>query len=375
MSGISPPAGRSVLMLISSLTGGGAERAMTELANFLTRRGWQVDIVTFDAQGSVDFYPLDSAVVRRRISVSPSRPSSLFHRLLGNVRRIAAIRRTLRAQPPDVALAFMDTANVLLILAARGLRVPTVIAERIDPAMNTTVTRPWRIARRIFYRHADADVAQTRAAAEWLRQECTVHPHVIANALRALPAPPNTREPLVLSVGRLEHQKGFDVLLKAFSAAHAAFPRWRLAIVGDGPLRGSLEALAGELGLSEVVDFLGRRADIEQWYARASVVAQASRFEGFPNVVLEAMGMGAAVISTDCRSGPRELISDGDNGVLVPVDDVDALADALCSLLGDADRRRRLGQAALHVREQFSAQQVLPRWETLLTHPRLDCAR
>jgi GalNAc-alpha-(1->4)-GalNAc-alpha-(1->3)-diNAcBac-PP-undecaprenol alpha-1,4-N-acetyl-D-galactosaminyltransferase len=356
---------RSVLMLIGSLAGGGAERAMTELANFLIGRGWQVEIVTFDAQRGHDLYLLDPKVRRHHVEVL-AQPSSTLLRLVANVRRIAAIRSELRARRPDVALAFMETANVLLVLSTRGLQTPAVVAERTDPAMNTGVAAPWRIARRVLYRRAAAVVAQTTAAAQWLRQECAVQPIVIGNALRPLPPPPASREPLVLSVGRLVHQKGFDLLLRAFKATRLSFPEWRLAIVGDGPLRHCLEAQTEQLGLRAVVDFAGQRADIEQWYARASIVAQASRLEGFPNAVLEAMGMGAAVVSTDCRSGPRELITDEANGVLVPVDDLGAFAAALCSLMGDSDRRHRLGTAALAVRERFSSQRILSRWEALL---------
>jgi GalNAc-alpha-(1->4)-GalNAc-alpha-(1->3)-diNAcBac-PP-undecaprenol alpha-1,4-N-acetyl-D-galactosaminyltransferase len=346
---------------------------MTELANFLTRRAWDVEIVTFDAQRRDDSYPLEPEVRRYHVGV-PLRPRSHMLRVWSNIRRVAAIRAELRARRPGVALAFMESANVLLILSTRGLGVPTVVAERTDPAMNTEVTPPWRLARRILYRRADAVVAQTASAAQWLQQECAVRALVIANALRTLPSPSDVREPLVLSVGRMVHEKGFDILLQAFGTTRTAFPQWRLAILGDGPLRPALEALAIELGLGDAVEFAGYCADIEKWYARASVVAQASRFEGFPNVVLEAMGMGAAVVSTDCRSGPRELISNGENGILVPVGDVSALASALHLLMGDAPRRRRLGDAALNVRERFSATKMLARWETLLINASLDCA-
>jgi GalNAc-alpha-(1->4)-GalNAc-alpha-(1->3)-diNAcBac-PP-undecaprenol alpha-1,4-N-acetyl-D-galactosaminyltransferase len=112
---------------------------------------------------------------------------------------------------------------------------------------------------------------------------------VLPNALRRLPYPTAQQEPMVFSVGRMETQKAFDVLLRAFAAVSAEFPGWRLTIVGEGPLRRELQALAAELQFSPRVEFAGRRTDIETWHGRGAIVAQAPRFEGFPNAVLEAM--------------------------------------------------------------------------------------
>jgi GalNAc-alpha-(1->4)-GalNAc-alpha-(1->3)-diNAcBac-PP-undecaprenol alpha-1,4-N-acetyl-D-galactosaminyltransferase len=355
----------SVVMIIPSLGSGGAERAMSELANFLADRHWRVCIVTFQNEPTADFYPLRRAIHRVHLQCADSWPGPAG-KLLSNLSRTLALRRALREQACDVALAFMETANVLAILATRGLGMRTVVAERIDPAMNTTVPAVWQLGRRALYRYADAVVAQTETAASWLRRRCGVKVKVLPNALRRLPDPSAQREPMVLSVGRMEPQKGFDVLLRAFAAVSADFPSWRLAIVGDGSLRRELQHLAAELQLLPCVEFAGRRTDIETWYGRAAIVAQASRFEGFPNAVLEAMGMGAAVISTDCRSGPRELISAGHDGLLVPVDDVSELASALRSLMGNAQQRDRLGRAAMCVRERYAANSVLGQWEQLL---------
>lgn len=352
--------------VISSLGAGGAERAMSELAAFLVAKGWDVALATFDSADTIDFYPLPSQV--RRVHLARSGPTrSLFAKLAANAGRGRALRSLIRREQPDVVLSFMETTNVLCLLATVGLRIPVVVAERIDPSMHVEVPRPWRTARRFLYRRAAAVVAQTEAAADWLRHHCRTQVDVIPNALRQLPRPATARAPLVLAIGRIQPQKGFDLLLDAFARIHRRHPEWRLAIVGDGDQRAALQARASSLGLGDHIEWPGRSNEVEAWYARASVVAVPSRFEGFPNVLLEAMAMGAAVVAADCRSGPREMVVPGENGLLVPVDDSAALAAALEQLLSDSALRARLGAAATDVRSRFGAEKILSMWMALLT--------
>jgi GalNAc-alpha-(1->4)-GalNAc-alpha-(1->3)-diNAcBac-PP-undecaprenol alpha-1,4-N-acetyl-D-galactosaminyltransferase len=362
-----------VLLVIYSLGAGGAERALSELACHLVAKGWRVTLATFDNGTVPDFYPLAPGIHRHRmLNQVPTHRS--YRKIAANMERVRSLRAVMRSELPDVVLSFMETANVLALLAARGLKLPVVAAERIDPAVNNTVPAAWRLARRLLYRRAHTVVAQTAAAAQWLREKCACRSQVIPNALRQLPSLPSgacltetvSREPIVLSVGRLEAQKGVDVLLRAFACVCSSVPGWRLVVVGDGPLRSTLELLAKQLDISDRVQWIGRTHAVEDWYARCSVVAQASRFEGFPNVVLEAMGMGAAVVSTDCRSGPSELISHGINGLLVPVDDVATLAKSLLLLMNDEPLRQRLGSAALLVRKRYAPDSVFAQWEQLL---------
>jgi GalNAc-alpha-(1->4)-GalNAc-alpha-(1->3)-diNAcBac-PP-undecaprenol alpha-1,4-N-acetyl-D-galactosaminyltransferase len=355
------------VLAISSLSAGGAERALTELAAYLARQRWEVLLSTFDANPStVDFYDVHPAVRRCRL-INPPSPAGALGKLWANGRRIGALRRLLKAEKPDVVLGFMETTTVKCLLAAWGLDIPVVAAERTDPLMYLPhLPRPWRLARRLLYRRAAAVSAQTESAAAWLRKECHTDVQVIPNGLRALPDASGPRDTLVLSVGRLDAWKGHDVLLRAFARVADTFPEWRLAIVGDGLSRDALRALAESLGIAGRVDWVGRTAEVEAWYARAAVFALASRFEGFPNVLLEAMGMGAAVISTDCRSGPREIISNGKNGLLVPVDDVAALARGLRRLISDPTLRQDLGLRAQDVREAYGEDRVLERWRGLL---------
>ena len=358
------------VFVISTLGAGGAERAMSELARFLAGHGWSIVLASFEAETSVDFFSLHPAVRRARLG-NPRPARSLAGKLAANLRRALALRALIAHEKPGVVLSFMETSNVLALIASAGLQVPVVVAERTDPSQHIAVPKMWRLGRRWLYRRASSVVAQTESAADWLRRHCHCAVQVIPNALRELPQPGGGREPLLLSVGRLEAVKGFDVILHAFARVSRRFPAWRVVIVGDGSLRDELHALAQELDVAARVDWLGRRSDIEHWYARAGLVAQASRFEGFPNVLLEAMGMGAAVISTDCRSGPREIITHGDNGWLVPVDDVTAMASGMQALMANEEARQSLGRSAMAVRERFAPASILGQWERLLMAARV----
>jgi glycosyltransferase involved in cell wall biosynthesis len=133
-----------------------------------------------------------------------------------------------------------------------------------------------------------------------------------------------------------------------------------------GPEHARLVAQCGALGLSDRVEFSGRVRDVELWLSRAGLVVQPSRFEGFPNAVLEAMGMGAPVISADCPAGPAEIIDNGKNGWLVPVEDAMALARAMERLLADASLRQRLGHSAIAVRDRYRQEAVMEQWQSTL---------
>ncbi|HVO48294.1 MAG TPA: glycosyltransferase, partial [Steroidobacteraceae bacterium] len=161
-------------------------------------------------------------------------------------------------------------------------------------------------------------------------------------------------------------EKGFDVLLRAFAGIAAQFPQWRVGILGEGVERESLRRLSEELQLAARVEFAGEVREVETWMARAGLLVHPSRREGFPNVVLEAMGMGMAVISADCRAGPAELIENRVNGRLVPVDDVQALSRAMTELMSNPAERERLGGEARKVRERFAPERIMARWEACL---------
>lgn len=361
----------SLLLVISTLSAGGAERVMVDMANYLATSGWRITLVTMAGEEVEDFYPLHENV--RRVCLGLSKPTcTLVDKVRFNLRRIFALRRVFRRERPGVILSFMDVTNVLTLLASRGLGARVVVSERINPALNNTIEPEWAWLRKRVYWFADVVVAQTEAAAAWVGEVCRTEAVVIPNPLRSLPEAECERENLVVSVGRLTPQKGHDVLLRAFARVYGRISGWRLVILGEGEERAALLALSRELGMQDVVELVGRVTDVEMWLARSGLVVQASRFEGFPNALLEAMGMGATVISTDCPSGPDDILEDGVNGRLVPVDDVEALATAMTELMQDESKRARLGLAAREIRETYRQDRVLARWEAVLLGRKIE---
>jgi len=246
------------------------------------------------------------------------------------------------------------------------LRLRLVISERAPPSMDFTVSPVWRVLRRMLYSWSDDIVAQTREAAFWIGKNCRKEALVIPNALRPLPSIEEARQTLIVSIGRLEIVKGFDLLLRAFARIASEFPEWDVAIIGEGPEHENLVRMRDELNLANRVKFIGQVREVETWMARAGLVVQPSRFEGFPNVVLEAMGMGAAVVSADCPAGPADLIEDGVNGSLVPVEDVDSLANRIADLMLHPGVRERFGLEALKVKQRFRQELVMTKWEACL---------
>jgi glycosyltransferase involved in cell wall biosynthesis len=170
----------------------------------------------------------------------------------------------------------------------------------------------------------------------------------------------------ILAMGRLAPQKGFDLLLDAWSIASKRLPGWVLRIVGDGPMLAQLMRQASSLGVESRVIFAPFSDDPYSLYSGCGVFVLSSRFEGLPLVLIEAMMCGSACISFDCPNGPREVISDGVNGLLVPAERVDALAEAMVILGENSSLRQQLGEAARRVSKSFSEPRVAASWHEVL---------
>ena len=350
-----------LLLVIGALQAGGAERQLSEMANYWARGGAHVTLATWSERDVPDFYSLDPAVQRVWLGGVRVR-GGLLTWAAATAGAIRRLRRLLRELRPDALVSFIDISNLYSLLAGAGVGVRIIVTERTHPAINRTIRWPWRALRRICYRRADCVVAQTQAAAAWLAHACQARVTVIPNSLRPLPPAHAEREPLIVAIGRLSTEKGFDLLLRAFAAVAGEFPQWRLCILGEGAERAALARLLAALGLQERAQLPGEVREVEPWLARAALLVHPSRREGLPNAVLEAMGMGVAVIAADCRAGPAELIRDGVNGRLVPMDDLAALTGAMRELMAAPASREALGREARRVRQLYGQEAIMARW-------------
>ena len=356
-------------LVISSLQCGGAERVMTIMANYWAGTGWDITMLTLDDGAAPPFYELDRRV--RRVPLAVAQDSgNPFAALRDNLRRVRALRRSIRQSGPDAVLSFLDTTNVVTLLATPGLSVPVIVSERSDPARNSP-GGIWSQLRRLTYPMADVVVVQSKGALDYFSPKVQTRARIVPNPV-LLPRPSATvssvqpRRPTLVSMGRMVPAKGFDLLLRAFAELKDKHRDWTLVILGDGPLRTQLESLRDQLGLEQRVLMPGCVSNPYNFLLGSDLFVMPSRYEGFPNALCEAMACGLAVICTDCPSGPREIIRDGVDGVLVANEDVEALAKAMDWLMESETERKRLGERAYEVTERFSLNKVMRMWEDVL---------
>jgi GalNAc-alpha-(1->4)-GalNAc-alpha-(1->3)-diNAcBac-PP-undecaprenol alpha-1,4-N-acetyl-D-galactosaminyltransferase len=353
-------------LVISSLQGGGAERVMTNMANYWAAKQLKVTLLTFDDGAIPPFYTLDSRV--RHIPLAVARQSETKATALRNiVNRVWSLRRAIRDSQPDAVISFMDKTNVTTLLATRGSNVPVIVSERIDPRMQP-LDKSWERLRRLMYAWANLIVVQSEPALKYFPDSLQARAQVIPNPVLPAPAYRDSKgvNKSLISVGRLDHQKGFDLLLRAFASVRDRHGEWSLTILGEGPKRRELESLKNELGLNECVFLPGRVEDVYQRLAQADLFVMSSRYEGFPNALCEALSCGLPSISTDCPSGPREIINDGINGLLVANEDVAALAEAMDRLMESEVERNLLAKRAPEVTIRFGIEKVMEVWTDAL---------
>lgn len=369
-----------IVVIIESLCMGGAERVAVNLADHWANKGWDVTVVTL-ASEAMDFYELTPAVKRVALNL-PGGNGKLLPAIAANLPRIIALRKILRRIKPEVALAIMLTPNILLSLAAHGDKeLVAVGSEHLHPPA-LPMAKHWEFLRSYFYGRLNAVAALTSESSHWLslntraRKVCVIPNHIPFPFSNQEPILDNhivpTERRILLAVGRLCDQKGFDLLIRVFGRLSIRFPDWILVILGEGPDREALEAQVRATGLIDRVLMPGRAGNMVDWYEAADLFVMSSRYEGFGNTLLEAMAHGVPAVSFDCDTGPRDIIRNEVDGLIVPNGDLDAMETSLARLIDDENLRHRLGERAIEVRERFSADKVAHLWEQLFRDARVS---
>lgn len=341
-----------IIFVISAMNGGGAERVLATLANRYVRQGDEVTILM--VAGNESIYPLDEKVNILSIGL----PS--YGNILVQMNRLFNMRRYFKQHEGSVVVSFGTEINLFTIMSSLGLKNKVIVSERNDPNQ----FKHQKI-RDFVYGFCKNFVFQTEDAKKCFPKKIQKNSAVIPNPVRRqLPEPFwGNRENKIAVVGRLELQKNHSLLLKAFKDFYKMYPEWELHIFGKGKLEQELKNEAEELGIGKQVFFEGFRSDVLEKIRTYGMYVLSSNYEGISNSLIESMAMGMPCISTDCPIGGSAMcIKNKENGMLVPIGDVDALAEAMKALANDKKYARNIGREALKIREAFGEDKIIKKW-------------
>ena len=345
-----------IMMVITGMHSGGAERVMATLCNELVKTHSVQLLVLKDAASD---YQLDEKVELVGGNVSNQNV----------VASIRVVKKQIEQWKPDVVLSFMTKTNIIALCAklVTKTKAPFIIAERANPY---NAKKIFRIIRKYLYPLADGCVFQTRQAQDYYKNILKAESVVLRNPLNPdfkVEAYTGPHKKKIVTVGRLSVEKNQKLLIEAFARIAAKYPEHYVEIYGDGPLRAELENQIREEGMENRVFLMGRKNHIHEHIQDAELFVLPSNSEGMPNALLEAMALGLPSVATDCPIGGSAVIVDNDkNGVLIPMNDPQALAQAMDRVLSDDAFSEKLRTNAVKVLDDFETAKVCGLWEQYL---------
>lgn len=368
-----------ILRSVASLAG--TERIMTDKMNYLAEQGFEIMLVTYEQGQHPVSFPLHPSIQRVDLDCrfftfsSMPLPRRLFA-ILNMQRRFGkSLRQVVDSFKPSLILTTTYSINVLDKITA--CHTPCIVESHIY--MKSLLrhhefphTSPmhwmmaWMDARRLRdIRKAEWLVTLTEADTRaWQgKMKCLTIPNFVTRLPHTLAE--KTERKTIISVGRLDWQKGYDKLIQAWSKIAERHKDWQVSVYGDGPLRNSLESQVREAGLQDSFHFHPATADIYTEYQKSDFYVMTSDYEGFGLVLVEAMACGLPCISFDCPVGPSEIISEGKDGFLVPLGDTDLLAERMEWLISHPDERMKMGEAAREDAQRFEKEKIMKQWMLL----------
>ena len=355
-----------VALVVGHLGLGGAERVAIQLADGLSQLGHTMTIYILSRDK--EFYQKPDNVEFVYLS-DMSNPRSA---LIRNINYLRVLRQLLLKNEVDIAVSFLPFTNVRVLLASFGTNTPIIVTEHSIPGYGS-MHWMWRILRRALYMSAAKLVSVSKGVDEcfsWLPQDKR---NVIFNSLPSkidlssnLPPIWKRHKHWVIAVGRLTSSKRFDLLISAFSEISGHYPDWGLAIVGEGELSQLLTHQLMLRGMADKIHLFGRLDNPFVAMANAEFLVLSSDYEGFGNVIMEAMAVSTPCISTDCHSGPREIITQNVDGFLVPVGEVKSLSAAMARMMSDQVWRKELAENTKSAVQRFEFTKITKEWQDLL---------
>lgn len=358
-----------IVLYISNLQKGGAQRVIANLGNYLETIGNQVMIITTGDDKSS--YGLNNGIIVKSLGLNQlySRDKVKIKRIIGIGNYLLKLKKTINEYKPDVVLTFL-TFEINCILAIKPfIKSKVIISVRNDPKMIYRTNYQKKRANQMF-KLADGIVFQTKEAQSFFADKIIKKSTIIKNSINMefiIPRYLGERKKKIVAVGKFTEQKNHLLLIDAFSKIANSIPDYNLVIYGDGILKKVYKEKIEKLKLKNRVLLPGIIDEIKEHICDASLFVLSSNYEGVSNALLEAMALGLPVISTDCPcGGSREIIEDGINGILVPVKDIERMSSAIKSVLSDADLMNKLCKNANKIQKTFNPSLINQQWEKCL---------
>ena len=352
-----------IVMYIDTMAHGGAQRVMGNLATFFVNEEVEVVLVNdFELDEHEAQYFVDGRIKRTYLQ-----DKNMGNPVKKNVLRVIRLREIIKKEEPDLVLSFLGRPNKRMLVATIGLKAKKVVSVRNDPnrEYGNGFCNKW-IARNLF-KLADGCVFQTATAQEYFPQTVVDKSSVIFNPVDDQFYSEEARSDgkNIISIGRLEAQKNNELLIKAFKRIEGVFPDEKLVFYGTGSKLNELQKLVAELDIMDKVIFAGDTNSVSDKLRSCKLFVLSSDFEGMPNALMEAMASAVPCISTDCPcGGPKELIVSGLSGILVPINNVEKMSEAIAELLEDKEKRVSMGKNARIAANHFRANLVYLAWRS-----------
>ena len=349
-----------ISFFIGQLVGGGAEKVLTMLANHYAEKGYTVEIVMLLGSGvEREHFHLLREVSVRDLSISGSYLRNIFPWLI-------RIRRYIKGYRPDAIISFIGRINALVLSAAFGLKIPTIISERSDPRHDGR-SRVMLTYCNWVYHLADGIVFQTSYQRDCFSKTLRDRSLIIPNPIKVLPLPiEGINNRLVVTTGRLHEAKNQLMLIRAMALVRKSVPDAICEIYGDGEMKERLQAEINCLDLKNTVSLAGKKANITDYVSKCGVFVMSSDYEGLSNSIMEAMMLGKVCISTD-YPGVEDLIENEVNGIIVPRGDVNEMARRIVEVIYDKDNRNEtLRKNARNKMISYDESSVLSKWDSVL---------
>lgn len=343
-----------ILFFIHNLEKGGAERVLQSLSGYFAQKGDKCDIVYFDKNGG--YYKFDD-----RVEITKLKREKKSSFLMDKISHIFAIRKEIKEKKPDLIISFMDYTNFDVILANTFLKSKLIITEHVEHSLMQS--KKHQEIRKTLYSMADVLTVLSKDDYNYYRKfvkKCVIMPNPVSFNYEKN----YMKENIILNVARLEEIKGHENFFKSLKLVDPMLlAKYRVLIVGDGSQREKLEQMARDFGLN--VEFLGHVNNIEELYSRAKIVAVSSLSEGFCNVLVESIFFDVARISTK-TVGAKELIEDGETGLLCNVGDNQAFAQKLTFLMKNETFREKIISNARKQKDNYSIETIGKKWDELI---------